>query len=144
MEVKTCSICGEQKNVSEFRYRNLSKGTIRGYCKECDKRLCADYRAKNHEKVKAKVSEYKKKNRKKIAQWQREHRKNNRKKLAQWQREYRKKNNRELGLPYIKRLLGMKNPPSQLVDFKREQMKIYRSTKQLIEAIKVKQNENER
>ena len=37
MESKICSKCKEEKPISEFRWRNKSKGTLHSQCKECEK-----------------------------------------------------------------------------------------------------------
>ena len=35
METKICTKCGKEKPLTEFNWRNKSKGTLRSECKEC-------------------------------------------------------------------------------------------------------------
>lgn len=35
METKICTKCGKEKLLTEFNWRNKSKGTLRSECKEC-------------------------------------------------------------------------------------------------------------
>ena len=37
METKICSKCKTEKPISEFRFRNKSKGTYHSQCKDCEK-----------------------------------------------------------------------------------------------------------
>lgn len=68
--MKTCSKCGEQKDVTEF----YSKGTA---CKECRKEESRLYREANKKKCAASKAEYYKANRKAIIDYQHKHRTEN-------------------------------------------------------------------
>ncbi len=35
MQVKKCSICGQEKTLENFPFRKVSEGTYRAHCKQC-------------------------------------------------------------------------------------------------------------
>lgn len=51
METKVCSICGDEKNISNFHKRKHSKDGLRSDCKSCTRLRINEYRKLNKEKV---------------------------------------------------------------------------------------------
>lgn len=56
LEIKTCSICGEDKELSEYYFQNKKKANgdeyvyYQPYCKECTKNKSSNWIRDNHEK----------------------------------------------------------------------------------------------
>lgn len=42
MEIKKCSICGKELPITDFAFRNKSKGTFRTECKKCHSQYVAN------------------------------------------------------------------------------------------------------
>lgn len=49
--MKTCSICGISKNISEYHKKSNSKDGLRSWCRECASARDKEYRRKNREKI---------------------------------------------------------------------------------------------
>jgi len=110
--MKTCSKCKIEKEESEFYKQKSRRNCLRSECKECMLNESKKYNKNNKEKR----NEYRK-------EW----RKNNKDNSSVRQKEQRKK------LPdyYIKAKLGVKNPPPELIEMKREQLTIHRLIKEM-------------
>ena len=69
METKICNICGEEKPLTEFNFRDKRKGTYRAQCKNClHKRKNELYRTIYKERYKDRLKENKKRHRELIRQ----------------------------------------------------------------------------
>jgi len=58
--MKVCKKCGEEKDLSEFNFRNREKGTYNSNCKLCKRKIDNELYKSNHTGRKNKVSENKK------------------------------------------------------------------------------------
>ena len=38
--MKTCSVCKQEKEVTQFNRRSASKDGLQGYCRECSRKAC--------------------------------------------------------------------------------------------------------
>lgn len=64
METKICNVCGQEKPLTEFNFRDKRKGTYRAQCKEClHRRKNELYQLKYKERYKDKLKENKRKRR---------------------------------------------------------------------------------
>lgn len=64
METKICNICGEEKPLTEFNFRDRRKGTYMAQCKECLHKHKNDlYKTKYKERYKDRLKENKIKHR---------------------------------------------------------------------------------
>ena len=69
METKICTKCGKELPLTEFNFRDKSKGTYRAMCKEClHKRKNELYQTKYKERYRDKLRDNKKKHRELIRQ----------------------------------------------------------------------------
>lgn len=59
--MRTCTKCNEPKELSEFSFKNKSKGTLSSECKECHRVLRQDYYRNNKQEELARVRDFKKK-----------------------------------------------------------------------------------
>jgi uncharacterized protein YlaI len=50
---KKCSVCGQEKNLDEFRKQSKNKDGLKYYCKECDD----EWNRKNYQTKKDKILE---------------------------------------------------------------------------------------
>lgn len=50
--MKTCSKCKEIKELSDFNKKKITKDGLCNHCRDCDKKMCAEYHKANPEKVK--------------------------------------------------------------------------------------------
>ena len=57
-EEKTCTICGETKDITEY-HLSKTKGAIRAMCKKCSSRQRKEYYQKNKEAINKQTSNYK-------------------------------------------------------------------------------------
>lgn len=64
METKTCNICGKEKPLTEFNFRDKRKGIYRAQCKDClHKRKNELYQTVYKERYKDRLKENKKRHR---------------------------------------------------------------------------------
>lgn len=64
METKICNICGEEKPLTEFNFRDKRKGTYRAQCKDCLHKIKNEqYRTKYKELYKERLRQNKYKHR---------------------------------------------------------------------------------
>jgi len=64
METKTCNICGEEKPLTEFNFRDKRKGIYIAQCKDClHKRKNELYQTVYKERYKDRLKENKKRHR---------------------------------------------------------------------------------
>lgn len=99
MNVKICSKCGIEKDISCFGVNKAMKDGFRSHCKECQKKYYqahkskkAEYYQNNKEKISEKSKEYKKNNREKFLQKRREYYKTNKEKISEQKKGYYNKN----------------------------------------------------
>ncbi len=147
--MKVCRKCKEEKPLTEF-YANKSSSDGRIlYCRSCSKALKKVWYAENQEKVKAASAAYRAANQEKVKAASTAYRAANQEKLransASWRAanpEKVKANNaaqvEALSDGYIADRLGLPlaTIPQELVNLKREQLKMRRATKQLTKTIK--------
>lgn len=119
---KRCTVCGEDKEISNFTFYNKKKNIYNSECKECRKKYEEKnkeqlkekkriynienaekikerkriYNIKNAEKIKEKQRQRYKENAEKIKEWQRQHRKNNPGYMKEYNKRYYKKNKEKL------------------------------------------------
>jgi 5-methylcytosine-specific restriction endonuclease McrA len=60
--LKTCSKCGIEKELSQFHFKNKTKGTYRGECKLCQHKRQDKYRKTNQKKISDRNKQYYKNN----------------------------------------------------------------------------------
>ena len=85
MKTKICKKCKTEKNIADFRIRNINgKQYVYTYCRECDREINRIY-TQNHKKEKQEyMVEYRKQNKEKIEIKRKEYRNNNREKVNNW------------------------------------------------------------
>lgn len=95
---KKCTVCGEDKEISEFGYANKKKGTYRAECKECRKQ----YREKNKDRTREYGKRYREENKEYCKEKNRRWEENNKEKRRQryirnyeYYKEYRKQHSRK-------------------------------------------------
>jgi len=70
---KECSVCGEDKPISEFYRRRASKDGLMPKCKKCKKSYADAYYAKNRERIVSHVTGYARRNREVVNATARKH-----------------------------------------------------------------------
>ena len=88
MKNKKCYKCGKVKPFSDFYVNRRMKGGYLNKCKTCTKAECADYRARNIEKVRAHDRIRARARAEEKAIYDRKYRKENREKIAERDRDY--------------------------------------------------------
>lgn len=85
-ETKQCSKkdCRKVKPISEFSLQK--NGKLRSYCKECGRKMCKAYKARNKEHVSEYNKEYKQEHQEDISQYNHQYNKNNREAIQKRQR----------------------------------------------------------
>jgi hypothetical protein len=102
--MKTCTKCGEEKELSEF-YKDKTKSLgVRPSCKACNKEGEAKYRKENPDKIKERGAKYRKENPDKGKERGAKYRKENPDKGKETAARYRK----ELSSTYVKKILRKK------------------------------------
>lgn len=155
---KTCSTCRVDKSTSEFWRNPHSKTGLRSNCKTCAYAASKMAFYKNREKNLAKARDYCKlwraahrgRLREVHAVWRAANREHVKKTSAAWRRanpellrEVYRRYMDKIPAAYVETLLGMKGASSELIEMKREQLKIKRLTNQLTITIKEKQDGNQ-
>ncbi len=90
MEKRICITCGDEKFLSDFRYRK-DKNHLLKTCKECENKKSREYNHKNKEKIKTYQKQYDIDNRKKINETKTKYRLANKEKLNNCKNKLRKK-----------------------------------------------------
>lgn len=90
--MKTCSNCGETKELSEFHRDKRGKFGVRSICRVCTSLYIKKYYQNNKEKRLKYKKEYYKNNRKELIEYNKKYRQNNKEKLAEHKKEYQQKN----------------------------------------------------
>ena len=105
--MKTCSICKEEKNLSEFNYSKSNKDGLRSYCKNCVKEYNQKYRSihraekikydkeygvRNRDRIKKQHAEYYASHRVVFKEKSKKYRDNNKGKIKGQRRKSRGKN----------------------------------------------------
>ena len=125
---RVCTGCGERRHVSGFCKKGSGSAAI---CKPCKKEVDRLYQANNIEAVR----EYRRKHNElpSTKENNKRYRKENREKIKEAYIEWREKINYKESDGYIKASIekhsGVKNPPQELIELKRVQLKIYRGIK---------------
>ena len=88
IETKVCTKCGEDKPLSEYPKRKVSKDGHRNDCKVCRSAERKAYREANREKVSAGKKAYREDNREKVAAYQKAHYEANREKIKAAKKAY--------------------------------------------------------
>lgn len=127
--MKTCTGCGEAKELSEFSRNKTKPDGFKSECKKCE----AAYRAKHREKLNAKAAKWRADNRERERAWCKKWRDSRPDK----QKEIGTKRTSNLTASYIATSLKMKvsNLTPELIELKREQLLMRRATKQLTKEI---------
>ena len=107
MTTKVCSKCKVEKDLGEFTKDKTKRDGLHNMCKECRRLLHAKWRAKNPEKVKARRAKYRAENPEKV-------------------KASRAKYRADLHDSYVIWQLKSPNPPPELIELKRIQLRIYR------------------
>lgn len=81
---KICSVCGAEKDISEFRFR-ADKNVYMTYCRVCERNKNKQYKKENNKKI----SEY---NRQYMKEYNKQYYQENREELIDYQSEYRLNN----------------------------------------------------
>lgn len=84
--MKTCGRCNETKSIALFGKNNRYADGLWPYCKACDCKRSAEYRAKNPDKVKESLSRSKAKNSSKISEKKKAYRAANPEKMKEERR----------------------------------------------------------
>ena len=133
METKKCTKCGEEKSLTEFR-KYVKGRSYNNFCKACLASRAKTWRENNKEKVSALRKVSRAKNREKNCAVSMAWYKDNS------EREIAKKKEKTSGLHggYVAQRLGLPlaECTPELIELKREQLRIYRLTKQLKQEIK--------
>lgn len=155
---KTCTKCGAEKSLDEFRERRSRRGIVLyriGGCRVCERDAQKKYRLENLDKCKKALSDWKKKNpsknaahsRKSYAKRARKCREANLRWIADnrghylaYLRDYGKRSAERLSDSYVARTLRIPVAEAHnhklLIELKREQLRIFRVTKKLKQEIK--------
>ena len=138
-QTKVCSKCGVEKEVGEFLPLKNAKDGLRGYCRECERAKNKAWAEANPDKVRAKTKAWREANPEKV-----------RARVKAWAeanpdkvRAKNKAGRDELRDSYVKHKLGVSTAPSELIELKREQLKMHRLTKQFNQLLKEKNNGTE-
>lgn len=94
--MKTCTTCKETKELSKFA-RRTDTGGYRAQCRECRKKIVAEYKQNNKEKIKEQAREYYKNNKEAILNYSKEHYRKNTERYKNY-RKIHYKNNKEMYL----------------------------------------------
>ena len=84
---RKCTVCGKDKKMSEFSYKNKKKGTYKANCKECDKQ----YRKENATHLKEYDKQYYKDNIERIKKYCEDNAKHRSEINKQWREENKEK-----------------------------------------------------
>jgi hypothetical protein len=96
MATKTCSKCGQVKDVAMFHKREGGIFGVRADCKICVSEKYKSSYQKNKDKICSRVAAYAEANKDKVRQYQKEYRARNKESIAAFQSAYREKNRERL------------------------------------------------
>lgn len=148
LETKICTGCKLPKPLNEFGNNKRNKDGKQYWCKECSTKEALAWRVLNPERYKNHYTKHNKSEKSKIARQtyraSDKGKKSNKKYLTKWRKTdegkavmkaYYDNNIKTLGTNYIKSMLSrdglsFSEIPQELVEFKREQLKLFRATKQ--------------
>jgi hypothetical protein len=125
--MKQCFRCKETKPKSEFNKDKSKSDGLQSYCHVCCVEYCKKYHENNRERELNCSKKYYENNRERELKRSKKYHENNRDPNVERYKKYRA----ELGDGYIKDRLKIKNPPQQLIEFKRDQLKLHRLIKEL-------------
>jgi F0F1-type ATP synthase membrane subunit b/b' len=91
-ELKTCSKCKEEKELSDFGKASKEKSSLKSACKVC----CNKYYIENKERLLKKQNEYYYENKEYIIEQHKEYRNNNSNTIKETQRKYYKSNSEKI------------------------------------------------
>ena len=93
--MKICSKCKEEKDISSFNKKRASKDGHRAECKECQKISNKKYKTENREKLKDKNKEYYENNKERIKEYYKDYSQiyfqKNKERINEYRRDRRKK-----------------------------------------------------
>lgn len=88
MQLKTCSICKNNKNINEFHKRKRAADGLTSACKDCRSSTEAKYRAQNGQKISEQKKNYYRQNKESVLTQKQEYSKKNRDSIKAKQREW--------------------------------------------------------
>lgn len=138
MTTKVCSTCKVEKELDEFHNYKASKDGKQRKCKECGRLSTAKWQKANPEKVKAtnaaRYAANPEKEKFRSSLWKREN--------AKKHQESNRKSRANLATWHVVAMLrsNIRDTPQELIELKREQLKMYHATKQLQQALKEIEN----
>ena len=133
---KTCTKCGELKDLEEFVKDKKCKDGHTHCCEECKANQKKIYRSKNKEKITKQRRLYRSKNKKKLSEQMKLFRSKNKKKLSGRNKVWHSENRINLGDSYVKRkILRQYNIASQdmtpeMIEAKRQVILTHRRMKE--------------
>lgn len=100
---KKCTVCGEDKPISEFHFRNKKKGTYNSSCKECEKQRqhhwyenniehIEQYREANKEHIKEQRKQYREINKEHYSEYEKQRYKANKERYKEYNKQYYQNN----------------------------------------------------
>jgi len=115
--MRACATCKEKKSVSNFSWRNKSKGLLQSHCKVCIKEKNKVQYENNKEKRVAYQTEWKKENPDKVSRYNRTYRENNLDRVKAWVKDWDTRNKgRRTAITNRYRAAKLNATPSWLTD----------------------------
>ena len=146
--MKTCTKCGETKELSEFYADKSKKDEKRARCKKCDSPCQRNRRIENLEKFRAREAKMRAENPEKFrvrqSKWRAENPEKQKARDAKWRAENPEKvlstaakSRQNLTPSYIANVMhiSVNACPPELLELKRHQLEMHRLTKQLTKEI---------
>jgi len=136
-ETKICLKCGKEKPLNDFHKKFENKDGFNSRCKICRNEYGRKYRKKNQIKLISYNKLYREQNQDYYLKYKKKYREQNQDKIFEYNKKYGKQNIDKIKDNYIKRLLygnsGIKfqDITSELIEAKREQIKLFRLIKQI-------------
>lgn len=130
---RMCRKCGDTKELSLFRKRKSCHYGYSWICLECERQRQRKYVANNKEKIRLICKKYRACNQEYFSLKKARYRKKHKDTILAKGREMCEKATNLLLDPYVKALLrhsGITEHNAELIEFKREQLKLYRALKE--------------
>jgi len=105
-QMKTCSRCQEEKQISEFHKDRQRKDGLYPWCKFCVNKQSSNWARKNKEKKAASCKLWKRNNRERLAFWHKGYQADNKDRIAEYDRQYRLKRKYNLTLEEYNQILS--------------------------------------
>jgi len=137
METKKCTKCGEEKELNEFPNCKTGKNGKHSACKKCHRQYQRDRYASSPEKVKASVKSWDAANKERRNSKRSALREANPEKVKAARSAQKSRDVINLSSYYVAGLMGLATGDCtpELIELKREQLRIHRLTKQLKQEI---------